>query len=109
MRLITVAKILLILGCIALSLYFTLINYSIDRSINTQLTALTKLKNDPKLDSAVNRKIYAQRKADINQEYERLRAKRHSQWFSILGVVLAMFDGWLIRRIVPPLFKKRSA
>ncbi len=106
MRLITLAKILILISCIGLSIYLTFIDYPVAKSIQAQYTALDKLKNDPAIDSAENRKRYALNKAAIYQQIDELNKKRHPYWYQIIGILLTAFTGWLIRLIVPPLFKK---
>lgn len=70
MRLILLIKKLPFIGCIYLSLRLFFINYSIDKSIHGQVTALVRLKNDPAIDLAENRKRFAKRKADINKQID---------------------------------------
>ena len=108
MRLILLIKILLAIGCIYLSLRLFFINYSIDNSIHEQVTALFKLKNDPALDSAENRKRYAQRRTDINKQIDSLYKKRYSNWYGFIGLILVFISNRLRRNIATSLFKKRT-
>ena len=108
MRLIVILKILLAIGCIYLSFRLFFINYSIDNSIHEQVTALVKLKNDPALDSAENRKRYTQRNADINKKIYSLYKKRYSKWYEVIGLILAFISSGLLKNITTILFKKRT-
>lgn len=101
-------KILLIISCICLSFYLTFINYSIDQSIDAQYTTLVKLRNKPGIDSAESRKIFVQKRADINQQIDKLREKRHSRWYRFIAILLSSFAGWLIWGNTSSLFKKSS-
>jgi hypothetical protein len=101
-------KMLLTIGCIYLSIQLTLLNYSVDKSIHVQYEALGKLKNDPALDSSVNRKRYALRTKEINQQINQLQEKRYADWLLYIGILLSPVSGWLIRYTFYPLLKKRS-
>jgi|GEM_PF-4499373 len=108
MLLIFILKILLAIGCIYLSFRLFFINYSIDNSIDEKVTALVKLKNDPALDSAENRRRYARRKADINKQIDSLYKKRYSKWYGFFGLILAFISSRLLRNIATTVFKKRA-
>ncbi len=105
MRLNFFLKILLIIGCMSLSIYLIFINYTVDKSISAQYTALSKLRGDPALDSSENRKIYAQRKSEINRQIDELRTKRHPDWYRFVAILLSISTGFLIRRMIP-VFKR---
>ncbi len=105
MRLNFFLKILLIIGCMSLSIYLIFINYTLDKSISAQNTALSKLRGDPSLDSSENRKIYAQRKLEINRQIDELRTKRHPDWYRYVAILLSVYTGFLIKRTIP-LFKR---
>lgn len=106
MRLIILIKILLAIFCIYLSFRLVFINASIDKSLNEQYHALSKLRNDPALDSAENRKRYAQRRTEINQQIDSLGEMRYSSWYKFIGIIFASIAGWLSRNLFT-LFKKR--
>ena len=101
-------KILLAIGCIYLSFRLFFINYSIDNFIHVQVTTLGKLKNDPALDSAENRKRYTLSNTDINKQIDSLYKKRYSKWYGFIGVILIFISSRLLRNIATTLFKKRA-
>ncbi len=100
MRLTAPLKILLISAGLYGIYYFGSMNYRVDQSINARYTALFELKNDPALDSSVNRKRYAQRKAEIYREIDQLQKERHSSWFGFLASMLGVCTGWMIRKFL---------
>ena len=108
MKLNTILKILLVIGSIFLSFYFTSINYGVDQLINARYTELSKIKYDPTLDTATNRIMRVQRRRKINQEINKLREKRHSSLFGYLAILISIFTGWLVKKFWPDLWKRKS-
>lgn len=106
MRLIFLIKILLAIGCIYLSFRLVFINDTIDKLINEQYNTLHKLRGDPALDTAENRKIYLQKKTEINNQIDSLSEKRYSNWYKFIAIIFGYIAGFLVRDIVSTLFRK---
>lgn len=108
MRSLLLLKIVLGLGYIYLTIHVYSHNYPIEQSIRAQYTAEATYKNDPALDSATNRKRYAQNKLSVEKQLKILNEKKYPSWYKMVLTVLAPFVGWLIRNIVTTLYKRRS-
>ena len=102
-------KILLLLGCIYLIADIIYIDLPIDNAIKKEYDALYKLRGDPHLDTAANRKIYAQKKAAIQYRIDRLSEKKHADWwYRAAPIVLTLIGGWLLRSIIAALKTRRT-
>jgi hypothetical protein len=108
MRSLLLLKIVLVLGYIYLSIHVFSHNYPIEQSIQEQYAAQASYKNDPALDSATNRKRYAQNKLSVEKQLTILNERKYASWYKMVLMVLAPFVGWLIRNIVTTLYKRRS-
>jgi hypothetical protein len=108
MRPIVLMKLLLGIGLICVSITFLSLNTSLDKSINEQYTALSKLKNDPNKDSSENRKTYRHNKSEINKNIETLTKKRYARWYQVIAFMLIPVSGWLMRNSARTLFRKRA-
>src|SRR6476619_63760 len=78
MKLKILLKFLAAAVCITVGLVFLNRDSALEKQIYKIST--TKLKNDPALDSAVNRKLYAFRRAVIKARVMELEKKRHPAW-----------------------------
>lgn len=107
MRLIFLIKILFAISCVYISLRSVSINESIDNLINEQYSALGKLRGNPTLDTAENRKRYLERKTEINKQIASLSRKRYPTWYKYIGLILGMIGSYLVKDITSTLFKKK--
>jgi len=107
MKNILLIKILLAICSIYLCFQFIYIHKQIDDSINQKYTTLYKLRGDPSLDTAENRKMYLQKKEDLNNQIESLEKKKFPIWWnSLFSTLLCILLGWWLKIIFTTLFKK---
>lgn len=112
MKLSAFLKLLLICTSVGLLVWLNVANYQTYRMCKELDPSDIKLKNDPLLDSSVNRIRYAKKNQEINQRYNQiweLRKKRHFSLFNSLICILAIINGWIIRKFWRDIFKKNKA
>jgi hypothetical protein len=108
MRPILLLKIALLVALIYFSFHLLYLDYTVDKSILAQSTALLKLRGDPHLDTAENRKRVLEKRATIEKEIEILTTQKHPYWYKTIALFLGIIAGWLIRNIIATQFKKRA-
>ena len=107
MRIILLIKILLAICCIYFSIRIIYINGQIDNSISEKYTAFNKLRGDPSLDTAGNRKRHLQKKVEFKREIDSLSEKRYPTWCRYIGLILGIIASLLAQDIYNTLFKKK--
>ncbi len=103
-------KLFLSICFIAFCFRLIYINGQIDTSIKEKYTTLYKLRGDPALDTAENRKRYIKKKEKIENQIGQLEKKKFPSWWNtFFSSILAILLGWWLRTIFTSLFKKRTA
>ncbi len=112
MKLAAFLKLLLICTSVGLLAWLMVTNYQTYKLAQELDPSGIKIKNDPLLDSSVNRIRYAEKKQEIRQRHDQmweLQKKRHYTLFNYLAWFLSIFTGWIIRKFWRDIFKKNKA
>lgn len=92
--------------CSAIAIIFT--TDIVDKRISDRYTAIGKLRGDPHLDSAENRKRYIQAKNVIMAEIESLEKERKPYWYRYIGLSFAFIASLSLNHIISTLMNKRK-